>query len=125
MKTAEYASWLCPRNLLEFERHSREQADTPFFQYIAYTAPHWPLHAHPEDIAKYKGVYDKGWDKLREERLQRMIGMGLLNPDAEMTARDPSQPPWDLAEHKEWQARRMEVYAAQIDRIRTLDLAED
>ena len=45
---------------------AREQGDKPFFQYVAYTAPHWPLHAHEEDIAKYKGRFDAGWDQLRD-----------------------------------------------------------
>ena len=52
--------------------------DKPFFLYVAYTAPHWPLHAHDEDIAKYKGRFDKGWDALREERLERLVAAGLL-----------------------------------------------
>ena len=57
-------------------QHQAEYPDRPFFQYVAYTAPHWPLHAHDKDIAKYKGKFDKGWDQLREERLQRLVDMG-------------------------------------------------
>lgn len=83
----------------------------------AYTAPHWPLHAHPEDIAKYKGRFDAGWDELREERLSRMIKSGLIHPDWKLTDRDPTQPPWTEAEERAWLARCMEVYAAQIDRM--------
>jgi arylsulfatase A-like enzyme len=101
----------------QVRQHAASRPGRPFFQYLAYTAPHWPLHAHPEDIAKYKGRFDAGWDRLREERLARMIGLGLLPEGSELTARDPTQPPWDAAEHKAWQARRMEVYAAQIDRM--------
>jgi len=48
------------------DKHEREHPGTPFFEYVAYTAPHWPLHAHEEDIAKYKGRFDEGWDRLRE-----------------------------------------------------------
>jgi arylsulfatase A-like enzyme len=97
--------------------HAQDGDDAPFFQYVAFTAPHWPLHAHPEDIERYSGRFDAGWDALREERLARMVEMGLIDPDWQLTGRDPSQPAWENAEDKEWQARRMEVYAAQIDRM--------
>ncbi|MFS0723839.1 arylsulfatase [Paenibacillus sp. 1P07SE] len=99
------------------EEHAERHAEQPFFQYVAYTAPHWPLHAHEEDIAKYKGRFDKGWDKLREERLQRMIDAKLLDPSWSLTERDASVPAWEEAEDKEWLTRCMEVYAAQIDRM--------
>ena len=96
------------------EHAGREE---PFFLYAAYTAPHWPLHAHEDDIAKYAGRFDAGWDQLREERLERMRDLGLLDRAWPLTPRDPSQPSWIEAEDKAWQARRMEVYAAQIDRM--------
>ena len=60
--------------------HARERKQMPFFGYVAYTAPHWPLHAHEEDIAKYRGRFDRGWDRLRQERLERMVEMGLIDP---------------------------------------------
>ena len=101
----------------QIKEHGAQQPDQPFFQYLAYTAPHWPLHAPEEDIARYRGRYEAGWDALREKRLHRMIELGILDHGSELTARDPSQPPWSQAEHKAWQARRMEVYAAQIDRM--------
>lgn len=105
-------------NAVEFiRRHQREHAGKPFFEYVAYTAPHWPLHAHDEDIAKYKGRFDKGWDKLREERLARLVQSGLLDEAWRLTERDPTQPAWTQAQHKEWLLRCMEVYAAQIDRM--------
>jgi arylsulfatase len=97
--------------------HKRENPDSPFFQYVAYTAPHWPLHAHEEDIAKYKGRFDAGWDKLREERLKRLVASGMIHPSWKLTERDPTQPPWTEAERREWLLRCMEVYAAQIDRM--------
>ena len=99
------------------DEHCREQPETPFFTYVAYTAPHWPLHAHDEDIAKYKGRFDKGWDRLREERLDKLVEWGILNNAWKLTDRDPTQPPWTEAEHKAWLLRCMEVYAAQIDRM--------
>jgi arylsulfatase len=97
--------------------HCREHPDRPFFEYVAYTAPHWPLHAHDEDIAKYKGRFDAGWDDLRVERLRRLVNAGILKDIWKLTDRDPTQPPWDEAEEKAWLLRCMEVYAAQIDRM--------
>jgi arylsulfatase A-like enzyme len=98
-------------------RHRQAHADKPFFQYVAYTAPHWPLHAHDDDIARYRGRFDKGWDKLREERLARLVDSGILDKAWPLSDRDPTQPAWDLAQHKDWLLRCMEVYAAQIDRM--------
>ena len=92
-----------------------ENPDAPFFLYMPFTSPHWPLHAPEDAIAKYKGRYAMGWDALREERLQRMREMGVLDETAAMSDRDPSQLAWEEAPNKEWQARRMEVYAAQIE----------
>ena len=89
----------------------------PFFLYVAYTAPHWPLHARDEDVAKYRGTFDEGWDVLRERRLARLREEGIVDDEAALSDRDPTQPAWSDARYKEWQARRMEVYAAQIDRM--------
>ena len=97
--------------------HHAKSPDDPFFSYVAYTSPHWPLHAHEEDIARYEGRFSAGWDALREERLLRMREMGILENCWELSDRDASQPPWSEAQHKEWNLRRMEVYAAQIDRM--------
>jgi len=92
-------------------------ADTPLFLYVAYTAAHWPLHARPEDIAKYKGRYAGGWDRLRETRLARMKQLGVVRADAPLSPRHDEVPAWDDEPNKAWQERRMEVYAAQIDRM--------
>ena len=99
------------------ETHAREFGEEPFFLYVSYTAPHWPLHAPPEDIARYAGRYDAGWDALREERRARMTDMGIINPDWPLTPRDPRVPGWeDVAEEERaWYARAMEVYAAQVE----------
>ena len=99
--------------------HTEKTPERPFFTYVAYTAPHWPLHAHEEDIARYNGRFAAGWDELREERLSRMREMKILDETWQLTARDPSQLPWSEAEYKEWNQRRMEVYAAQITRMDT------
>ena len=91
-------------------------SDNPFFIYVPYTAAHWPMHALPEDIAKYKGKYNQGWDEIREERYQRMIEMGLIKPEWEMTNPYPDTP-WEDADMKDWHAVCMEVYAAMIDNM--------
>jgi arylsulfatase A-like enzyme len=75
------------------------------------------MHALPEDIARYKGRYDGGWDALRAERHERMITMGIVESRWAITARDERVPPWEQAEDKKWFARRMEVYAAMVDRL--------
>ena len=110
--------------------HKEAESDQPFFLYTAYTAPHWPLHAHEEDIQKYEGRFSAGWDQLREERVERMRALGILEPEWGLSDRDASQLPWDEVEHKDWQQKRMEVYAAQIDRMdqgigRILDTLEE
>jgi arylsulfatase len=92
-------------------------AEQPLFLYVAYTAPHWPLHAWPEDIERYRGRYAAGWDALRRERFERMKELGVIPADMELSPRDPEIPAWDDVENKEWEQRRMEVYAAQIDRM--------
>ena len=88
--------------------------DKPFFLYMPFTSPHWPLHAPDEDIARYKGKYEMGWDELRKQRRARMIEMGVVKQEWGLTPRDEVVVSWEDAENKEWQSRRMEVYAAQI-----------
>jgi len=95
---------------------SEHQGKNPFFIYVAYTAAHWPLHALPEDIEKYRGAYDGGWDELRKERYKRMIAMGLIDPSWPMSPSNPDTP-WDKEKMKEWNAACMEVYAAMIDNM--------
>ena len=91
----------------------------PFFHYLPYTAPHYPLHAKPEDIAKYKGKYAQGWDVLRQQRLARQKQLGLIDPKWEVEKRDGLAKAWDEAKFidPEWQQLRMEVYAAMIDSV--------
>jgi arylsulfatase len=89
----------------------------PFFLYLAYTAPHWPLHAPPEDIARYRGRYRVGWDALREERHTRQKRMQVVDPRWPITPRDPGVPAWDTIENKDDFDLRMSVYAAQIERL--------
>ncbi len=97
--------------------HRRDKPDKPFFLYAAFTAPHWPLHALEEDIARYRGRFDQGWDVLRSERHRRMIEMGIVPEVWRLSPRDANVPAWENAPEKAWQLRRMEVYAAQIDHL--------
>ena len=97
--------------------HGAREPGRPFFLYTAYTAPHWPLHAPPEDIARYRGVFDAGWDELREGRLRRLVAEGIMPAGTTLSERDPSQPAWQDAPHPAWQLTRMQAYAAQIDRM--------
>ncbi len=92
-------------------------ASKPFLLYLAYTAPHWPLHALEEDIAKYRGKYGMGWDKLREQRYERMVKQGIIDPKWKLSPRDSEVPAWDGVENKEDWDLRMAVYAAMIDRM--------
>ncbi|MBO9639876.1 MAG: arylsulfatase [Siphonobacter aquaeclarae] len=97
----------------------REAKDKPFFLYLAYNAPHWPLQAPAEDIARYKGRYAIGWDSLRQERLARQIRLGIADPKQAVAARDPEVVEWQSLTYDEqqlWQ-RKMEVYAAMVDRV--------
>jgi len=91
--------------------------DTPLFLLVSYTAPHWPLHALPQDIAKYEGRYAEGWDVLRAKRLQRMKAMGLVSQDTPLPPRNGNGAAWEDVSHQDWEQRRMEVYAAMVDAV--------
>ena len=103
---------------VDFMDESR-QMDKPFFLYMAYTAPHWPLQALPKDIEKYKGKYDIGWDKIRKQRYQRMIESGLIDKSWGISQRDTQAPAWDEldSDKKKDMSLRMAIYAAQIDNM--------
>lgn len=93
-----------------------EQHD-PFFMYVSFNAPHWPLHAKPEDIAKYKGKYDEGWDVMRSRRYERMVELGLVDPTETPIAKNESGRAWANETNKAFQAANMEVHAAMVDCI--------
>lgn len=97
--------------------HDDERRDDPLFLYLAYTAPHWPLHAHEEDLQRYRGRFDAGWDRLREQRLERLVEEGLIEPGTKLSERDPRVPAWEDVEDADWEASRMEAYAAQVHRM--------
>ena len=87
----------------------------PFFAHVCYTAPHYPLHAKPQDIAKYRGKYLIGWDELRRRRHRRQIEMGLIDPEWKLPGRDSETHAWNDEKNKDYEDHRMAVYAAMID----------
>jgi arylsulfatase A-like enzyme len=101
---------------IDFVKNTPE--GNPFFLYMAYNAPHWPLHAKAEDIAKYKGKYDAGWDELRKLRFENIKKLGLADEDWNLF-KDKLLPPWDslsTEEKADW-TLKMEVYAAMVDNL--------
>jgi len=93
------------------------QVTKPFFLYLAYTAPHFPLHAPEKDIAKYEQLYAKGWDSIRVQRYRKMRKLGLLDARYQLPERPADIPAWTDATDKQDWARKMAVYAAMIDRM--------
>ncbi len=96
---------------------NEHNSDNPFFLYLAYNAPHWPLHAWEKDIAKYQGRYMAGWDKLRKARYEKQLKLGIIDSTWKLSEPDTKVAKWDdLSEAKKKEMdRKMAVYAAQID----------
>ncbi len=139
-KSYYYTDAISDNSVKFINEHCRKDPSTgsgqakPFFHYVAYTAPHWPLHALDKDRAKYKGVYDGGWDKLRESRLKKIHKLGLLDPKWKMSPSSsgcawdelPSRPlPKQFEQIKvvnkdnlhAFMSMKMEIYAAMIDNM--------
>lgn len=100
------------------EAHRRDPAK-PFFLYLAFNAPHSPLQALPDDIAKYRGKYRIGWDVLREQRYRRLVEQGVMRPEWKLPLRPGTVPAWDslTEEEQDFEDARMAVYAAMVDRM--------
>jgi arylsulfatase A-like enzyme len=98
-------------------KQKQESADKPFFMYLAYTAPHFPLHAYESDIAKYEKLYAQGWDVTRTKRYQKMQKLGFIDKRYPLTPRPKDIPDWESATDKAQWIRKMAVYAAMIDRM--------
>lgn len=118
--------------------HAANHSDQPFFQYVAFIAPHFPLHALPEDIAKYRDKYLNGWDAMREARYGRQQKMGMVNTTLSPLERNIGPPyafpnmvekfgagevnrpiPWSelTEEQRHFQATKMAIHAAMVDRM--------
>ena len=93
--------------------------DRPYFLYVAYTAPHWPIQAPEEYIAKYRGKYSQGWGALRQARHERQQQIGLIDSGTPLGELSGDARDWEeLNEHaREYQAEKMAVHAAMIDQI--------
>ncbi len=89
----------------------------PFFLYLSYTAPHWPLHALPEDIEKYKDTYKVGWQAIREQRYERMKRLGIFPGQTDYLSQRQFDDDWANNPTAEWDARAMAVHAAMVDRM--------
>ena len=100
-------------NAVDFIRqHQADSPGRPFFLYLSYTAAHWPLHARQEDIAKYKAVYDKGYQAIREARYARLKELGLVSQQCLLS---PNAGEWNQVKNKAWETECMKVYAAMVD----------
>ncbi len=114
---------------LDFIGQARQTPNSPWFLYLAYNSPHFPLHARREEIEKYRARYSAGWDVLRAERLARMKKLGMVGQSTKLSPRslywgyrqaEPQQnPAWDTIprDRREDLARRMAIYAAMVDRM--------
>ncbi len=93
------------------------ESEQPFLLYVAFNAPHYPLQAPKDAVQKYDGVYDAGWDEIRQQRHRRQIESGLLPAKWKLSPRPEHIPAWDELpkDEKQWEADRMEVFAAMVD----------
>ena len=114
----EYSSQFHADRMLSYLK-AGEASEQPFFAYLAFTAPHWPLQAPDEAIAKYAGRYDEGYDVISERRLSRMKRLGLVPQTATRSSRSPKEAPWEslTEDQRKIELRAMEVYAAMVDQV--------
>ena len=107
-----YTDAISDNAVMFLDEHYKSNEEKPFFMYVAYTAAHWPMHALERDIAKYKGKYDAGYGAIRKARYERMQQLGLIKSDWALSEQAED---WEDVEHREWEIRCMEVYAAMVD----------
>lgn len=113
-ETWYYTDAISDNAVMFIEEHAQQSDNAPFFMYVSYTAPHWPLHAPEDEIALHKGKYDKGYADIREKRYQKLKEQGLIDENWKLS---PQVARWDTTSNKDWHARNMEVYAAMITRM--------
>ena len=102
---------------IDFMKQARRQDDRPFFLYLAYNAPHFPLHAKPEDVKKYRGRYRDGWKRFREQRYQSLVDLGIINDAWPLSPLDV--PEWDSLTDDQLDDMdfKMSLFAAIVDRL--------
>ena len=131
-------TYITEQAISHLQEHAQHHATQPFFQYVAYVTPHFPLHALPEDIAKYKETYRPGWDVIRAQRWKKMREIGLVAGELSPVEREVGSPypfpkyrdafgphevnrpiPWTelTPAQQEFQATKMAIHAAMVDRI--------
>ncbi len=113
-KTYYYTDAIADHAVRYLAEHARDHSDQPFFLYVAFTAAHWPMHALPDDIARYKGMYDGGYEEIRRTRFAKSSKLGVIDSTQRMTTGAKS---WSDVDNKPWEAACMEVYAAMVDRM--------
>ena len=96
----------------------KEREQDPFFLFLSYNAPHWPLHAHFEDITKYDGIYNRGYEAIRRARYERQLEIGLFNSKTAHLS-EPEHELWNnlSKQEKENEVIRMKIHAAMVDRM--------
>ncbi|MDH3439880.1 MAG: sulfatase-like hydrolase/transferase, partial [Gammaproteobacteria bacterium] len=129
--TFEYSSQYYADKMIDYLAVERD-ASRPFFAFLSFTAPHWPLQAPDDALARQRGRYDQGYDAISDARLARMIELGLVPENTKRAGRSPKEKPWsDLdEEERRSEIRAMEIYAAMIDEVdrhtgRLIDVLED
>ncbi len=110
-----YTDAISDHAVADIQQHAGEKE--PFFLYVAYTAPHWPMQAPAADVERCKTNYLSGWDVIRTNRYQRMIELGIIDPSWPLSPRDSRVAAWPDTPNKAWQAHRMATYAAMIGRM--------
>jgi len=118
LEPGKYLTDEITNNALEFIT-DQDKEKKPFFLYLAFNAPHWPLQALPADIEKYKETYKIGWDSLRKQRYENAIKAGVISPDQKIAQHDEQVKPWNKLSYDEqqyWQLRQA-VFAAMIDHV--------
>ncbi|MDE0756140.1 MAG: arylsulfatase, partial [Woeseiaceae bacterium] len=114
----EYSTQYYVDQMIEYLADHGDSED-PFFAFLSFTAPHWPLQAPDDAVARHKGRYDDGYDALAKARLQRSKELGLVQSNAQVSSRSPKERPWDELNELEQRSeiRAMEIYAAMIDEV--------
>ena len=104
---------------IRFVDESIQEKDGPFFLYVAYNAPHYPLQAPKKDVMKYRGKYRMGWDKLRASRYKKQLAMGIISDRWQLSPRPAEVSAWEKLEanDKDWEDFRMAAYAGMVDRM--------
>ncbi len=116
----KYSSQFYVDKMLQYLKQNKQQAaEKPFFAYLSFTAPHWPLQAPDAAIARHKGKYAGGYDSLAATRLERQKQIGVLPQNAKASERPLDAPAWEelTQEEQALSARRMEIYAAMLDEV--------